>query len=167
MIDKLLILGGLIVGTNYVKSLPSLAFQNYNAFNEQIAQASQKHGVPYLLIKAVIATESGFRPDARATTTSARGLMQMTKGACQDVGADWSKMDNPAIAIDAGTAYLARMIKATGSYTHGVRAYYEGIGNRLRNMDDNPNNDNAQRARESAVYLEKVTSYQMAMRIYG
>lgn len=167
MLQYALIIGGLFMGVNYIKNLPSINFNNYNAFNAEIKQASEKYGVPYLIIKAMIATESGFNPNAEAKTSSARGLMQMTKGACIDVGATWENMLIPADAIDAGTAYLARMVRATGSYTQGVRAYYEGLGNRLKNSDNDPTNDNIARRQESAEYLEKVERYKLAMTLYG
>lgn len=163
-----LILGGVFM----VAKLPSIAFENVNKFDAYIQEASGRYGVPFYLIKAMIAKESSFRHDAvprdrqGRLITSARGLMQMTVAACQDVGYDHDRMFEPRMNIMAGTAYLARQIQAfKGSVREGVRAYYEGAGNRRRNSDNDPTNDRPERARESATYANKVFAYYMAFTV--
>ena len=142
--------------------LPDIRFKNLNAYDEFIAEASDIYGVPFLVIKAVIATESGFNPNAEAGTTSARGLMQITKAAAIDVGVEHSQLFDPKINIFAGTKYLAMQIKECG-LAGGIRAYYEGAGNRRKNSDLDPHNDRPDRALESAQYLAKVYGYQTAL----
>lgn len=98
-------------------------------FDGLIAQASAKYGVRADLIAAVIQKESGGNPNAVGDNGAARGLMQMHKAAAQEVGADWADLLNPEKAIDAGTAYLAKMLKlAHGDETLALMAYNQGPG---------------------------------------
>lgn len=89
--------------------------------------AGTRYGIRPELIDAIIQKESGGNATARNPTTSARGLMQVTKAAAADVGADWDSLDDPALNVDAGTAYLALMVGEFGEYD-GVRAYHAGPG---------------------------------------
>lgn len=95
---------------------------------DQLAiDAGTRYGIRPELIAAIIQKESGGNPTARNPTTTARGLMQVTKAAAADVGADWDGLDDPAANVDAGTAYLALMVGEFGEYD-GVRAYHAGPG---------------------------------------
>lgn len=144
-------------------ALPSIAFANARRWSKEITAASRRHGVPEALIYGVIATESSFNPLAMAKGSSARGLMQVTKGAAADVGADWNRLSEPVANIEAGTAYLALMLKQFGGdQLQAVRAYYEGAGNRRRHSDDTAANDNPQLMIESAAYANKVMGYAAA-----
>ncbi len=117
-----------------------------------IQAAAQQYGVRPELIRGVITTESSWNPNARAKTTSASGLMQMTKAACQTVGFDWNSMADPQTAIMAGTAYLAWCIgQMGGDEQAGVQAYFEGVGN-ARKGDASP------LAQAAQVYSDKVYS---------
>lgn len=145
----------------------SLNFANVNKFDDIIRAAAAKHGLPFVVIKGLVATESGFRPDAVPRNSqgkllsSARGLMQMTKAAAEEVGFDHGRMFEPEQGIMAGAAYLKKQVDRFGLWG-GVRAYYEGPGNRSRNSDDISTNDNPTRAAESATYASKVGGYAVA-----
>jgi len=55
--------------------------------------------------------------------------MQVNKGAATQVGADHSKMTDPAAAVQAGSKYLAWCIKqAGGDVKLGVELYKWGVG---------------------------------------
>lgn len=160
---KILIAGGAIAMAGVLYKLPSILFKNFNEYDEYIFRVCRREGLPESLVKAIIAVESGFNPNAKASTSSATGLMQMTKGACEDVGVSHYLMTEPIHAINAGCTYLAKMVKATGTLHAGVRAYYEGLGNYKKNTDLDPNNNNNERHAESLAYLYKVLAYQLAI----
>jgi soluble lytic murein transglycosylase-like protein len=114
---------------------PGEGDDGYGTYWPLIYRAAQRHGVRPELVDSIIARESGYDPLARNPASSARGLMQVTRAAAQDVGADWHRLDDPALNIEAGTAYLAMMIRRFGEWD-GVRAYHAGPGTILRG--DNP-----------------------------
>lgn len=97
------------------------------AYGGLVDDAAARYGVRPQVIAGIIQKESGGNPTARNPSSSARGLMGMTKAAAIDAGADWNQLDDPAIAIDAGTYYLAMMINRFGE-TDGIRAYFAGPG---------------------------------------
>jgi len=95
----------------------ALAFGRYQNYDPLIRQASQRHGVPPELIKAVIWRESRFHPD-KVGNHGERGLMQITENAA----ADWTKVEkietflptdlfDPKVNIEAGTWYLKRALE--------------------------------------------------------
>jgi soluble lytic murein transglycosylase-like protein len=146
-----------------MSALPSIAFINARRWSKEITAASRRHGVPEALIYGVIAAESSFNPLAMAKTSTARGLMQVTKGAAADVGADWNRLSEPVANINAGTAYLALMLRQfNGDQLQAIRAYYEGAGNRRKHSDASTANDNPRLMDESAAYANKVMGYATA-----
>jgi len=73
--------------------------------------------------------ESAGNPDAQAKTTSARGLMQITRAAAEDIGTPYELLFYPEENILTGTEYLARLIAQNdGNERRGVMAYYAGHG---------------------------------------
>lgn len=153
---KALILGVFILMITSL--LPSIAFANAYEYDHIIKEASEKYGVPFTTIKAVIAKESSFRANAVPKNsngeliTSARGLMQMTKGACQDAGFNHDDMFDPYKNIMAGTKYLKMQMDYLDSYTDGIKAYYAGAGNILRNK----------LTAEANAYFQGVMAYKVA-----
>ena len=144
-------------------ALPSISFANARRWKNEIAAASSRYQVPEVLIYGVIAAESSFDPFARAKNSTARGLMQMTKDACTDVGADWNRMNEPVAAINAGTAYLALMLRQFGGdQLQAVRAYYEGARNRRKHSNETAADDNPRLMTESSAYAKKVFGYATA-----
>ncbi|NTS77754.1 lytic transglycosylase domain-containing protein [Catenovulum sp. SM1970] len=103
-------------------------------YNEYILSASRTHRVEPALIRAVIHAESAFRPGA-TSKKGAAGLMQLMPKTADSLG-----VDDPyhvAENINAGTAYLAKLLKrfnnntalATAAYNAGPTAVsrYDGI----------------------------------------
>lgn len=127
--SKLLIAGAIIMGSTL---LPSIAFANAYKFDDLIKASAKTYKVPFFLVKGVIATESSFNPNAAASSTSARGLMQLTKGAAQDAGTTYDTLFDPYVNIDAGTLYLSMQYKRFGSWEKALIAYYAGAGNVLK-----------------------------------
>ena len=82
--------------------------------------------------EVVIATawkESSSDPNAKAETSSATGLLMMTKGAAKDIGAVHSEMRDPVANVRAGTEYLKLRIKwAGGDLSKGLNGYGTGPG---------------------------------------
>lgn len=96
-------------------------------FDDIIAAASARYNVPADLIRAVIQHESGGDPNAVGDGGQAVGLMQMHPSAAAQVGADWYGLKDPASAINAGTAYLALMLKQfAGDVAWALGAYNQG-----------------------------------------
>lgn len=94
-----------------------------------IAAAAAASGVRAELIEAVIEHESAGQPDAVGDGGLAKGLMQMHPQAAQDVGVRWADLGDPATAINAGAAYLARMLALFGGdETWALAAYNQGPG---------------------------------------
>ncbi|MEW5773534.1 MAG: transglycosylase SLT domain-containing protein [Thermodesulfobacteriota bacterium] len=77
-----------------------------SAHRETIAAASATHGVPPLLLTAVIYQESRFDPEA-VSPTGVRGLMQLTQATARELGV--TDRTDPAQSIEAGARYLRQM----------------------------------------------------------
>jgi soluble lytic murein transglycosylase len=95
--------------------------ERFRRYDDLIAAASARYGVPPELIKAVIWRESRFQPHM-VGQHGERGLMQITEGAA----ADWMKAEkietfvptdlfDPKVNIEAGTWYLKRALSHWGS----------------------------------------------------
>ena len=96
-------------------------------FNDLIAEAAKMHGVPELLVHAVIRVESNYKPTA-VSSAGAQGLMQLMPATAQDLGVKDSF--DPRQNIQGGTRYLKRLsnhfngdvVKALAGYHAGFRA---------------------------------------------
>jgi len=98
-------------------------------FEPFILEASEKYHVRPQLIKAIISVESSGNPNAQAGTTSARGLMQITRAAAQDMGVAYDNLFDPRTNILCGTEYLSKLIHRNRDDERiGVMAYYAGHG---------------------------------------
>lgn len=94
-------------------------------YAEHINQASARYGVSPLLISAVIGSESACQQRA-VSHKGARGLMQVMPDTARAMGYDPEDLFEPAIAIDAGTRYLAMQLRAFGRVDWGLAAYNAG-----------------------------------------
>ncbi|MFO7753471.1 MAG: membrane-bound lytic murein transglycosylase MltF [Desulfobacteraceae bacterium] len=89
-------------------------------YRDFIRKESEKHGLDWLLVTAVIYQESHFNPKARSFT-NVRGLMQVTMDTAREMGID--NRLNPFQSIKAGIKYLKKMFNR-----------FEDIDNRHQRM---------------------------------
>ncbi|MEN9501182.1 MAG: hypothetical protein RI964_467 [Pseudomonadota bacterium] len=95
-------------------------------YSKIIEKAAKKYDVDAALIKSVIASESCFR-EMVTSCKGAAGLMQLMPATAEDLGV--FDIYDPKENIDAGTRYLARLLKRyDGSVTHAIAAYNAGEG---------------------------------------
>lgn len=101
-----------------------------------IEQAASDYGVDPDLIAAVIKSESNWDSSA-LSSVGATGLMQVMPSTAQDLAArgivdssvyDPSNLTDPTTNIEYGTAYLAQLLKNTGSTEEAIAAYNAGPG---------------------------------------
>ncbi|GKU78332.1 lytic transglycosylase domain-containing protein [Paenibacillus sp. L3-i20] len=91
-----------------------------------IQNAATKYGVAPSLIHAVIATESGFNPQAESHA-GAKGLMQLMDGTARGLGVTDSF--DPVQNIEGGTKYLSLLMrKYDGNELVALAAYNAGPG---------------------------------------
>lgn len=101
------------------------------AYDDMIARASAKYGVDELLVKAVIRTESSFRPNA-VSSAGAKGLMQLMDGTARGLGVTDSF--DPEQNIDGGTRYLSYQLKRFGGHEKVALAAYNAGPNRIAQL---------------------------------
>lgn len=100
-------------------------------FDTEIRAASVRYGVAVPLIKAVIAAESGFNPNAYNPNDpgGAWGLMQVIEGTARMLGHKGPMADlfRPSIGIDLGTKYLGQQqARYSGALADTVASYNAG-----------------------------------------
>lgn len=124
----------------------------YKQVRHHLREASKAHGVDYELLKAVIATESGF--DARAVSPKgAVGLMQVMPATAQRYGvkddaraSTAKKLADPRTNIRTGARYLRHLLDLfPGQLELALAAYNAGegavqrAGNRIPNYRETQN----------------------------
>ena len=133
-----------------------------------IQEAAVATGLPVEYIMAHMAQESGFSRDkgllgknADGSTTSAIGLMQVTKGAAKEVGADYNTISKDYRAnIMAGAKYLKKMVDSTdGTLYSGSRAYFMGPGD----WRNEKKTGRGQRTAEANTYAQGIFSTAQAV----
>ncbi|MDP3325878.1 lytic transglycosylase domain-containing protein [Hydrogenophaga sp.] len=131
---------------------------SYKAVRHLIREAATAYGLEYELLKAVIATESGF--NARAVSPKgAVGLMQLMPDTAKRFGVKPSRTEtlqerliDPRTNILAGASYLSWLLKHFDGNTElALAAYNAGEGAVLRAGRRIPN------YRETRDYVRKVT----------
>jgi soluble lytic murein transglycosylase len=93
------------------------------SYDALISEAAARHGLPPALVKAVIAAESNFDPQA-VSRKGAQGLMQLMPATATDLG-----VENPFEAeqnVRGGTRYLAHLYARFGDWSHALAAYNAG-----------------------------------------
>jgi cell wall-associated NlpC family hydrolase len=119
-----------------------------SAYDALFQQASQRTGVPAVLLSAVARAESGYDPNA-VSPAGARGLMQLMPGTARELGVD--PMD-PAQAVDGAARLLSQHLRTFGSTELALAAYNAGPG-AVRRHDGVPP------YKETQDYVQKVMSY--------
>lgn len=94
-----------------------------------VAAAAERHGVELALVKAVVAAESAYDPQA-VSRAGARGLMQVMPATAVDYGvADQERLFDPETNLDTGTRHLKRLLaKYKNDYGRAIMAYNAGEG---------------------------------------
>ena len=108
---------------------------SYKQVKHHLREASNRHGIDYELLQALIATESGF--DARAVSPKgAVGLMQIIPATAERYGVSGDartpvqqKLTDPRTNIRAGSRYLRDLINMfPGQLELALAAYNAGEG---------------------------------------
>lgn len=96
---------------------------------KKLAATNNLSGQSDEMIVCVCWKESNFNPNAQSSTSTARGLMQVTKAAAKDAGYDYDSLFDSATNIKAGSTYLKLRIQwAGGNVTKGLEGYGTGSG---------------------------------------
>jgi soluble lytic murein transglycosylase-like protein len=139
-----------------IRALPPLATRpgtRYAApvhtYDQLIRRASQRHGVPAAMVKAVIHAESAFDPRA-VSPKGAMGLMQLMPETAQLMGV--AQPFHARQNVHGGTRYLRRLHDRYGSWTHTLAAYNAGPSavDQYRGVPPFP---------ETRQYVKRVLSY--------
>ena len=119
---------------------PSLLFKSMYPlrYEDEIAASAATHGVDPYLVAAVIRSESSWDPEA-SSHQGARGLMQLMPETAQDMVAkglvdgkrySYENLEDPAINIEYGCAYLSYLLTYfNGATDRAIAAYNAGMGN--------------------------------------
>jgi soluble lytic murein transglycosylase-like protein len=104
---------------------PRATARSPKAYDQLIARAAARHGLPPALIKAVVKAESNFQPHA-LSHKGAQGLMQLMPGTAEDLGVD--DPFRPEENVHGGTRYLRAMYDRFGDWEQALAAYNAGPG---------------------------------------
>lgn len=96
------------------------------AYDDIIAAASKKYGIPETMIKAVIKQESNYNPNA-VSAKGAQGLMQLMPQTAAELGIDPKNAFDPETNIFGGTNYLNQMLtRYDNNWINALAAYNAG-----------------------------------------
>lgn len=119
---------------------PSLLFKSMYPlrYEDEITASASAHGVDPYLVAAVIRSESSWDPEA-SSHQGARGLMQLMPETAQDMVSkglvdgrrySYENLEDPAINIEYGCAYLSYLLTYfNGATDRAIAAYNAGMGN--------------------------------------
>lgn len=119
---------------------PSLLFKSMYPlrYEDEITASAATHGVDPYLVAAVIRSESSWDPEA-SSHQGACGLMQLMPETAQDMVAkglvdgkrySYENLEDPAINIEYGCAYLSYLLTYfNGATDRAIAAYNAGMGN--------------------------------------
>jgi len=120
-------------------------------YDDMIKKASEKYGVDYALVKAVIKAESNFNNQA-VSPAGARGLMQLMPKTAASLKVDDSF--HPNKNIDGGVRYLKYLLALfKGNTTLALAAYNAGEGAVARHKNTVPP------YKETQEYVQRVFKY--------
>lgn len=128
-------------------------------YGELVSDVARRHALDPLLVHAVVATESGYRP-AVVSNKGAVGLMQVTPA----TGARFGKtaLDEPRENLEAGSAYLSWLVQHFGGRLElALAGYNAGEGAVMRYGNAVPP------YAETQAYVRKVLSHYASLRGEG
>jgi soluble lytic murein transglycosylase-like protein len=114
-----------------------------------VQETASRHHVDLELVRAVIAAESGWRPDA-VSRAGALGLMQLVPGTAGDMGV--TNAFDPAQNVNGGVKYLRMLLERyNGDLDKALAAYNAGptAVDRANGVPNYP---------ETRAYVQKVTN---------
>jgi soluble lytic murein transglycosylase-like protein len=128
---------------------PSARVPREQDYDRLIVQVATRHRVQPGLVKAVIAAESNFEPNA-ISRAGAQGLMQLMPATAAALGVEqpFGVVEN----IDGGVRYLRAMLDRYGDLTRALAAYNAGprAVDRYRGVPP---------YRETQAYVKRVLEY--------
>ena len=94
---------------------------------ERLAEeAARRHGLDPALVRAVVAVESGFQPQA-VSPKGAKGLMQLMPATARELGV--ADPFDAAANLDGGSRYLRSLLaRYEGDLAKALAAYNAGMG---------------------------------------
>ena len=123
---------------------------DFNKYDVEIKSASEKYGVDYALVKAVIKAESNFNPTA-VSRVGARGLMQLMPGTANLLKV--SDSFHPQQNIEGGVRYLRYLLNLfKGDLYLTLAAYNAGENAVIRYKGIPP-------YQETQTYIQRVIRY--------
>jgi soluble lytic murein transglycosylase-like protein len=96
---------------------------SHTRYDDLIDETARVYRLPPALVKAVIAAESAFDPDA-ISRKGAQGLMQLMPQTAASLGVDDPL--EPASNVRGGAGYLRAMLDRYGDLTRALAAYNAG-----------------------------------------
>jgi hypothetical protein len=109
-------LHGLFVTSPWITGYP---------FQDELAAAAARHGLPLPLVLAVARGESFFDPNA-VSHKGAVGIMQVMPATAAGLGVNPAQLKDPGVNIEAGVRYLAERYKDFQDPYLALGAYYCG-----------------------------------------
>lgn len=113
-------------------------FSNESRYDDYVRMAHASFpAVPVAVIKAIIAAESGFRPDAVRGEAhlgdASYGLMQILLGTAKSLGyrGDAAQLMHPGVNLYYGTKLLDANYKRAGNWPDAISAYNGGFRSEL------------------------------------
>lgn len=133
-------------------------------YTEEIQESASRHEVNPYWICAMIETESGWDSGA-LSDAGAVGLMQILPETAYDL-ADWGLVDaetyppdaleEPAVNIEYGTAYLRYLVERYHEMQPAIAAYNAGLANVDAWLEESDDVRDAMDFPETSAYLLKV-----------
>ncbi len=129
--------GGLLTWLDFAPEVKSL--------QAVLRNASKAHGVDVELLKAIIAVESGFKPNA-VSPRGAVGLMQiMPVGATPQARAEEAqRLLDPTHNVDTGARLLSKLMHRFGRIDVALAAWNAGVGTVMKHGGGMPPIDETQ-----------------------
>lgn len=152
--------------TMVTSAAPVLRTSNSTEIDRIIDQVAAEYDMDPDLIRAVVQTESSYRPNV-VSHCGAQGLMQLMPGTAKEMGV--SDPFDPYQNIRGGTAYLKRQIERFGDVRLALAAYNTGPGRIGRLKITDPNDPVQYEKISNGVrgYVDKVMKYYAQFRMQG